>query len=106
MDEPSSRLSSLLSFLEEQTYKCRKVIPEVPAISRDTLQAYSEAKTKIMSLRVELAESHRIIENLKDTIEKTKQLAAEKEAEMLDEKRNDLIKLEQLFCRQRDDNLR
>eukprot|EP00359_Climacostomum_virens_P001888 CAMPEP_0204899394 /NCGR_PEP_ID=MMETSP1397-20131031/1826_1 /ASSEMBLY_ACC=CAM_ASM_000891 /TAXON_ID=49980 /ORGANISM="Climacostomum Climacostomum virens, Strain Stock W-24" /LENGTH=274 /DNA_ID=CAMNT_0052067347 /DNA_START=113 /DNA_END=937 /DNA_ORIENTATION=+ len=105
MEEASTRLSSLLSFLEEQNQDVRSSIAEIPTVSRDTLQAYSDAKAKMLSLRVELDEAQKTIRSLKETIERMKQQAAQREYEMVEERKAALLRQEQLFVKQREDNL-
>jgi hypothetical protein len=94
--------------LEEQNRSdLRSSVAEpTPTINRETLNAFSESKSKILSLRVELEEAQKTIKSLKEVIERHKQQARDKEDELLDEKRSALHRQELLFSKQREDNIR
>lgn len=107
MEDASSRLSSLLNFLEEQNHDVRTSTPSIAfEVNRDSLNAYSEAKAKILTLKVELEEAQKTIKLLKQTVERLKQQAASREGEFAEERRNALYRQEQSFVKQRDDQLR
>lgn len=93
----SSKYSNLMSFLESQDTATKMTFLDNISPDPEALGAYSEAKVKLITLKLELEEAHKTIDSLKLMLDKQKFTNEEQERVWKDKLNRELIKQQKTY---------